>query len=384
MSAPHDPRALLAQGRAAEDRCEPELALKFYERIPEGNAPEDVAEAALERRAEILVSVGRPAEAQRIYRALCEKSPGADALRWLNLGQLESGAEALACFARGQAILRERLAAPGTAQGERDLCARRLCSACVSVAELYMTDLCMEPDAEERCEAALALAEQTDAGGPELPQAKASCRLSQERPEEAAALALEAARRATAAVAAADAALTTLEAAAAGGAAPGGAAALERPELELRVNVAKLLLECAAQADAGAAGPCAEAAGDLVYGCLKEDDDNVELWFLMGCAAQLMAPPNLELSRECLERAQGMLAKVREALVQQGIAYPYAEQEAALLGQLDLQAAMERKAAVEGDDAMEAEDAAAAAAAAAAEDYGDDDGEEGVPALVDA
>uniref|UniRef100_A0A7S1TU80 Uncharacterized protein n=1 Tax=Phaeomonas parva TaxID=124430 RepID=A0A7S1TU80_9STRA len=135
---------------------------------------------------------------------------------------------------------------------------------------------------------------------------------------------------------------------------------LERPELELRVAVTKLLLECASQGDTeadgavGLCGTCASQAGDLVYGCLQEDEDNVEGWFLLGCAAQLMAPPDLQTAADAFGRAQEMLDSIREACRQMGDKFPYAEQEAAIA----------RQRALLGDDG---------AGDAMDEDGGDDD-----------
>lgn len=54
-------------------------------------------------------------------------------------------------------------------------------NALVSVAELWMTDLCFEPAAEERCEASVQRAMAADPSNPDALQTLASLRISQQR-----------------------------------------------------------------------------------------------------------------------------------------------------------------------------------------------------------
>lgn len=49
---------------------------------------------------------------------------------------------------------------------------------------------------------------------------------------------------------------------------------------------------------------------------MKEDDENVEIWFLMGVAFFQQTPPDLALSEQYLTTAQNMLEKVRESMLQ--------------------------------------------------------------------
>ncbi|KAL5634392.1 hypothetical protein ACGC1H_002451 [Rhizoctonia solani] len=50
--------------------------------------------------------------------------------------------------------------------------------------EIWMSDSCMEPEAESQCDSLLALAHSANTGNVEVLQAKASVRLSQSRPED--------------------------------------------------------------------------------------------------------------------------------------------------------------------------------------------------------
>ena len=95
-------------------------------------------------------------------------------------------------------------------------------------------------------------------------------------------------------------------------------------EPEARLAAARLLLECAPHA-----ASCADAALDLLANLMREDDENIEVWFLMGVGFFQQSPPDLALSTEYLVGAQTMLGKVRESMGGQSLgaeSFPYAEQ----------------------------------------------------------
>jgi hypothetical protein len=63
---------------------------------------------------------------------------------------------------------------------------RQICKAHCSIAELYLTDLCFEEDAEQSCEAAVARAAEVEEDSLEVHQVRASLLISQQRKPEAA------------------------------------------------------------------------------------------------------------------------------------------------------------------------------------------------------
>ena len=71
---------------------------------------------------------------------------------------------------------------------------RQLCGAYCSVSELYLTDLCCEPNAEQNCESALQTALELDdpQSSPDAVQAMANLRLSQNKGVEAVSYILDA------------------------------------------------------------------------------------------------------------------------------------------------------------------------------------------------
>lgn len=80
-------------------------------------------------------------------------------------------------------------------------------------------------------------------------------------------------------------------------------------DLEVRLGAARLLIECAPHAP-----NCADAALDVLSNMMKEDDETVEIYFLMGVAFFNQEPPDLDLADEYLCKASDMLGRVRAAL----------------------------------------------------------------------
>jgi tetratricopeptide (TPR) repeat protein len=74
-----------------------------------------------------------------------------------------------------------------------------------------------------------------------------------------------------------------------------------------RMQAAKLLLESSTEDSL-----LAEPAAIIVSGLLEEDEENIELWYLMGVVNLSTNPPDREGAVEALERAQEMLEANRE------------------------------------------------------------------------
>lgn len=120
-----------------------------------------------------------------------EVNPDTGHSKYMYLGQLFEGAEAIKCFQKGiELMVKEReaqsaqeLAAAcggGDKVGDKDIS-----SAYCSVAEIYMTDCCDEPNAETQCEEYINKAIEADGENPEAYQLKASFYLSKDNKQEA-------------------------------------------------------------------------------------------------------------------------------------------------------------------------------------------------------
>ena len=238
---------------------------------------------------------------------------------------------------------------------------RQLGGAYCSILELYMTDLCFEPDAEEQCEAMLASAMAIDDGrAPDALQAKANLRLTQRRGEEAVHSILEAyGRMKIGCESMADlVGLGKVDGDEDKAARKKGGneedddddddedakakelveidAASALPGFEFRCQTSKILLECAAvlgDSDRGGGGvgvgdeddvgsdendarknACVESAIQVLGSLLAENDEVVEVWYLLGCAFEATTPTNVDAAKYYWETALTMLAKVKEGM----------------------------------------------------------------------
>ena len=73
--------------------------------------------------------------------------------KYLYMAQLHEGRESLGYYEKGLELLQKQLSnAPDGAEGGGAALKQRMCMAHCSVAELFLTDLCYEEDAESRCQ----------------------------------------------------------------------------------------------------------------------------------------------------------------------------------------------------------------------------------------
>lgn len=192
-----------------------------------------------------------------------------------------------------------------------------------------MTDLCYEEDAERECEtailAALKIIDPTD-GEPLVDslQTMASLRLSQRRAQEAIRYALEAYEKMKCGCEA----LSALVGLQKNGEARTQAvelvdvdAANNLPSFEFRCQSAKILLECAAalkeENNEASEVPeqavqCSDAAIQVLGSLLAENDEVIEVWYLMGCAFEVVS--DLDAASQFWERTLEMLLKLKERL----------------------------------------------------------------------
>jgi tetratricopeptide (TPR) repeat protein len=182
-------------------------------------------------------SVGGSGPEKFLWLAQLSPNGGAEAVRWY-----ETGVEVLRRFI----TLRDSGAAETADLAERNL-EKKLVSALCGLAEIYMSDLCMEPDAESRCEAYVTEALLAMPESCEALQTLASVRISQQRVEDAVA----ALQRATEQL---------------------GKEGAELPSYAVRIGLARLLIETAQY----------ESAIEVLERLQAEDDQLPDLWYLGG------------------------------------------------------------------------------------------------------
>lgn len=165
--------------------------------IDEGNikAGCEFYEAALHRapnHGEVLEAYGEImlhyvqdfARAEQLLRHSIEVAPNEGYVKYLNLAQLLNGNDALKCYQKAYGIQRVEMSRLRTKKSVANM-KREMASCLVAAAELYLTDLCDEDEAEKNCEGALDEAVKMCPDSVEVHQTHASLRLSQQREEDA-------------------------------------------------------------------------------------------------------------------------------------------------------------------------------------------------------
>jgi tetratricopeptide (TPR) repeat protein len=196
------PEELLIQAATLLQTSQPEEALVAARRAlsllqPGTSKPSAAALPALNLLGEINVELGDPDSAREAFQAAIIIDPegandGAEKFLWLAQLNEEGGAESVRWFEKGIEVLKREI---GELEGKlvkkaevaelleekRQKVANSLCG----IAEVYMTDLSLEEDAEARCNAAVTEALLFAPENPEPLQTLASIRISQLKPEEA-------------------------------------------------------------------------------------------------------------------------------------------------------------------------------------------------------
>ena len=317
----HSAAALMAQAQTVLERCDLEMGAKFLERAvqaePSNMAPVDML-------AGVWLEMGNVQGAKGLLERSITADPNGGYEKYLQYGQISTGAQAVESYGRGITLLAK---AKAHMEAQMDfstgaMLGRELASAYCSCVEIYMTDLCFAADAEAKCQEFCELALQADPLGVEPLQTLANFRICQNKPAQAAKAMKKAMKLLS------------------------KCTAETMPSYHLRCAGAKMLIELK-QPKMGL---------QLLTRLLAEDDEQIEVWYIAGVAAHHTG--DVELATEYLTKARTMLLKVRE-----GMTPAQAEQEVApMLATVNAELAT-----------VEAAGAGAGAAAAAGAGGGDGD-----------
>jgi tetratricopeptide (TPR) repeat protein len=268
------PEALLVQAATLLQTSEPEEALVAARRAlnilqPSSTPPSVAALPALNLLGEIQVELGDPESAREAFEAAIAIDPlgasdGAEKFLWMAQLNEEGGAKSVAWFEKGIEVLKREI---GELEGKlvkktevTDLLEekkQKVANSLCGIAEVYMTDLSWEEDAEARCEAAVTEALLFAPSNPEPLQTLASIRISQLRHEDA-------------------------------------KAALARsmdlwkdldpdddrvPDYSTRISLSRLLMEAELE----------DEAFEVLERLIGENDGSVEAWYLGGWCLHLLA-----------------------------------------------------------------------------------------------
>jgi len=224
-------------------------ACEFYE-VALKLAPNNVD--VLEAYGEVLLHHARdPDRALQLLRHAAEVCPDEGHVKFGNLAQLTHGKESLGYYAKALTILRKDLARSKVRE-DKEAIRRSIAETKAAVAELYLTDLCDEPDAEEQCEKYVREALSSCSTCVDAYQALGSLRLTQECWPDAKAALVRAVEL-----------CTELEEAL-------------QPPYEARVELGKLLMQVSPR-----------RAFEWLRAVLTLDPQNAYVWFLMGETARM-------------------------------------------------------------------------------------------------
>lgn len=221
---------------------------------------------ALDLAGEMFVDVGEYAKALLAFEHSVQLAPEESHTKYMFLGQLKTGSLAMEMYEKGCLLLTHR-------QHEVENARQQLCQTKVAMAELWLTDLCMEPNAEQQCELVLQQALQYDPNSLEAMQTLASFKMSQHKPDEAKQLLQRVVQ----------------------GFAPDSGAEGGGQSFEFSVQTCRLLIEL----------NCEQECLPLLEVLIQEDDENVECWILLGlCHSNL---GDRDTAVECWESAKAVL-----------------------------------------------------------------------------
>jgi len=147
-----------------------DLAQKFCQRALEmdGDHPR-----ALEMSGNLLLELGQIEKAQQCLGRAIFVAPDCGHTKYMTAAQLFQGTDSRDLYLKGVELLQSSVAA-STSESEQAEARTQLATAWVALSELYMTDLCDEPEAENEARRFIDLAVEVDGRNPEGWQALAS------------------------------------------------------------------------------------------------------------------------------------------------------------------------------------------------------------------
>lgn len=252
----------------ALDRCQPEEALKLITNALNLNPKNPVL---LELAGTVYVelmncslagtftlmdfdTIGE--RALNFFKESVSIAPDLGYSKYLYLGQLTCGTESVVYYEKGMEIL-SSLVEDADDEGMKIIYQKKLSQTCCSLVEIYMTDCCEEPDAEQKCEKFIKSALNYDSKSSEVYSTLASLELTQQKLEQA----RESLGRAV------DLWINI------------DPSDMNYPVYSVRMVQAKLLIECGVY----------EKALDVLVTLQRENDQDAEMWYVFGWCYFLQA-----------------------------------------------------------------------------------------------
>ncbi|XP_041104770.1 probable assembly chaperone of rpl4 isoform X1 [Polyodon spathula] len=260
----------------------------------------------------ICAELGNEEKAKQVFLRAVELSPDEGHSKYMYLGQIHSGVEAVQYFSKGVEAMLNALekqtpaaAAAAISLDDPEVTNKDVSVAFCSIAEIFFTDLCMDDGAAEKCKEAIDKALQYDPDNPEALQLMASYLFSIEKTQEG----KEFLMRSLAAWLPSLQKKTdqTAREKQDDGVQDGESLENMFPPYESRITTTKLLIEAEEY----------ELATEILESLLEEDDEVVQVWYLFGwvCYLQVEKPEETEAfkdsARTYLTKAKKLYMKVK-------------------------------------------------------------------------
>uniref|UniRef100_UPI00398EB74A uncharacterized protein n=1 Tax=Pristiophorus japonicus TaxID=55135 RepID=UPI00398EB74A len=243
----------------------------------------------LDMMGNIFAELGNSEKAKEVFQQAVMLSPDKGHAKYMYLGQMHCGQEAVQYFNKGIELMikdyqQQKEMATQAASSDLDnaeVTPQNISTAFCSVAEIFLTDLCLEDEASNKCKEALEKALEHDPDNPEALQLMASYLFSTEQQQEGKTFLMKSLKLWLPSFQRAETdqvpqRLNDLD-------------LLQNlfPPYESRISAAKLLIEVHEY----------EAAIEVLEGLLDEDDEVVQVWYLLGWVCYLQAEkPNEDAS----------------------------------------------------------------------------------------
>lgn len=299
---------LVLDAQQAAENFEVEKAVELYRRALK---LEPNNYNLMDALADLCLQVGEADYALHLLTQSTNNSPESNPIKWMYLAQLLRGEDAVRAYRTGIDLLSRELQ-NNPANESKDL-RREIISAYCGIAELYMTDLCFEPNAEESCETAIMNALVLDNANAEALQTLASLRISQCRKSEAAEIIAGLYRKY-------DEVIRHYQQRTILDEMKCSEEDMEKinslPTPEHCVSLVKLLLECVSENEQ-TRQHFPIYAEFLLQFVLQFDDENPEVWYLLGMSNKERVPAEVDAAVEAFVQCKTLLTPLLQQLQQQ-------------------------------------------------------------------
>ena len=269
------------------DQClenfEHEMALKFCEKALKME-PDNMK--VHECYGNVYAEVGDIENAKKHFNEAVRIAPDVGHVKYLYLGQLTEGRKAVEYYEKGITIMKSAVEYQKNnisvnENEKKTLSNSDIASVYCSLAEIFMTDCCMDEDAEQQCEKYCKLAVETDEKSLDAAVSMSGLLLNQSKMD--------------------DAKISTVKAFDLWSSLSKEIAEESIPEVlsyEARVTLIKLLIEC----------ECFDKVSPIVDQLIEENEDDIRIWYYLGLSKSLM-DEETDNPRFYLEKALELIEK---------------------------------------------------------------------------